>query len=88
MSASVINALCILLLKQLKCIVLNEYVHLSCFSSRIHKPLIRDADICEILSVIKIYSVHANFVLKCNWRRDQIKVLVVHVAAEVVCLEL
>jgi len=32
--------------------------------------------------------VHANFVLKCNLRRDQIKVLVVHVAVEVVCLEL
>ena len=40
------------------------------------------------LSVIKIYSAHTNFVLKWNRRRDQIKVLVAHVAAEVVCLEL
>jgi len=40
------------------------------------------------LSVIKIYSANTNFVLKWNRRRDQIKVLVAHVAAEVVCLEL
>ena len=31
---------------------------------------------------MKIYSACANFVLKCTSRRDQIKVLVVHVAAE------
>ena len=35
------------------------------------------------LSVIKIYSVRANFVPLHNRRSDQIKVLAVHVAAEV-----
>ena len=43
------------------------------------------------LSVISynIYSARANFVIKRNRRRDRPdKVLVVHVAAEVVCLEI
>jgi len=36
----------------------------------------------------KIYSARANFVLKRNRRRDQINVLVVQVAAEVVCFDI